>query len=61
MKSEKKCGDETCGCNSSQVKQDEQLVDLTSVVVTNESKKDETKDDPTKFGDWQVKGRAIDF
>ncbi len=59
MKSEQKCGDKSCGCNSTPEKKDE-YVDLTSVTITNEVKK-ETKDDPTKFGDWQVNGRAIDF
>lgn len=61
MKPEQKCGDKSCGCNTSQAKQDEQYVDLTSVTITDEVKKIEPKDDPTKFGDWQVKGRAIDF
>ena len=26
-----------------------------------EEKKDDVKADPTRFGDWEVNGRAIDF
>lgn len=31
------------------------------VEKTNETQLKEKKEDPTKYGDWQVKGRAIDF
>lgn len=51
---EKKCN-ESCVCSSSQeVKKDTQ--------TTNpEINKETPKQDPTRFGDWQVNGRAIDF
>jgi len=41
------CG-ESCGC------------DAKKEPVKAEEKKPE-ENDPTRFGDWQVKGRAIDF
>ncbi len=46
--SDKKCG-ESCGCSETTQQQQKQ----------NEQPIKEL--DPTHFGDWQVKGRAIDF
>ena len=51
---EKKCG-ESCGCNTSQeMKKDDQVSNV-------EISKEKIEQDPTRFGDWQVNGRAIDF
>lgn len=52
---QKKCG-ESCGCNSSQ----DVKIEVSKVDNQNE-KTEEIKLDPTRFGDWEVKGRAIDF
>ncbi len=52
---QKKCG-EFCGCNSSQ----DVKIEVSKVDKQNE-KTEEIKLDPTRFGDWEVKGRAIDF
>lgn len=50
----KKCG-ESCGCAATpDVKKDAQI----SKTEIPQEKKDQ---DPTRFGDWQVNGRAIDF
>ena len=51
----KKCG-ESCGCNTSQ----DVKIEVAKVDNQNE-KTEEIKLDPTRFGDWEVKGRAIDF
>ncbi len=51
---EKKC-DQSCGCSTSQeIKKDEKITDTR----INQEK---IEQDPTRFGDWQVNGRAIDF
>ncbi len=55
----KKCGNESCECAS---KKDEQtLVDLTTVANVSQNKKEDKILDPTHFGDWQVNCRTIDF
>ncbi len=50
---QKKCG-ESCGCGSKQDSKND------ASKVENE-KTEELKPNPTRFGDWQVNGRAIDF
>jgi hypothetical protein len=63
---EKTCG-ESCACNieqpnnqnPNQSKIPEQIIDLTTPAKTKEET--QTKLDPTRFGDWELKGRAIDF
>lgn len=52
---DKKCG-ESCGCTvAAEIKKDDQVA---KIETTN---KEKTEQDPTRFGDWQVNGRAIDF
>lgn len=44
------------------IKKDEKPTDLTAVKIEEDSKKtDESQKDRTKYGDWQVNGRTIDF
>ncbi len=58
---EKKCG-QSCGCNTSQeIKKDEQISNQTISFPNTEISKEKIEQDPTRFGDWQVNGRAIDF
>ncbi len=57
---EKKCG-ESCGCSASQeIKKDEQIPEV-EINFPNTKTKEKIEQDPTRFGDWQVNGRAIDF
>lgn len=57
---EKTCS-ESCACNQAQEpKKPEQILDLTTPPKT-QSTKEENKPDPTRFGDWEINGRAIDF
>ncbi len=51
---EKKCG-ESCGCSASQEKKKDDQVSNAEI------SKEKIEQDPTRFGDWQVNGRAIDF
>jgi hypothetical protein len=58
---EKKCG-ESCGCNPSQeIKKDEKITNAEITFPNPENPKNKIEQDPTRFGDWQVNGRAIDF
>ena len=58
---EKKCG-QSCGCGTSQeMKKDEPVSNVEISFPNPEISKEKTKQDPTRFGDWQVNGRAIDF
>jgi hypothetical protein len=45
----KNCG-ESCGCS-----------DKSMSKTSSEKPVEEIKADPTRFGDWEVNGRAIDF
>ncbi|MBP7710645.1 MAG: DUF1674 domain-containing protein [Rickettsiales bacterium] len=58
---EKKCG-ESCGCSPSQkIKKDEKITNAEITFPNQETKQNKIEQDPTRFGDWQVNGRAIDF
>jgi hypothetical protein len=48
----KSCGKSDCGCTSQE--------NSTKLEEKNLEKPEEKKD-PTRFGDWEVNGRAIDF
>lgn len=39
----------------------ETIKDNDTKIENPEEKKDDIKADPTRFGDWEVNGRAIDF
>jgi hypothetical protein len=52
---EKKCG-ESCECNDSK-----KNFKQTNLTAKEETQKEKTDQDPTRFGDWSVNGRAIDF
>lgn len=53
---EKKCVGESCECsNALNTKKDSQKN------ISEKPEAEEIKPDPTRFGDWQVNGRAIDF
>ncbi len=55
--SENNCQNSSCSCSENKNKT---MQDLTA--VSSQEVKEEIKElDPTHFGDWQVKGRAIDF
>ena len=65
QQNEQKNCSESCACNISQQpktpeKKPEQIIDLTTPAKTQNTK-EENKPDPTRFGDWELKGRAIDF
>ena len=50
---QKKCG-ESCSCQSA--------TDVKKEEIKEEMKLEEkVEQDPTRFGDWQINGRAIDF
>ena len=59
---EKKC-DESCECHPSQeIKRDEKITNAEITFPNPENQqKNKIEQDPTRFGDWQVNGRAIDF
>jgi hypothetical protein len=60
MKNEKNCG-ESCGCNQAlESKKPEEILDPITLPKTQNTK-EENKPNPTRFGDWEIKGRAIDF
>ena len=44
-----KCG-ESCGCSEKPTQK-----------ISSEKPTEETKLNPTRFGDWEINGRAIDF
>lgn len=55
---QKTCQNSSCSCSGN----NETIKDLTAVSASNKSSQETIKElDPTHFGDWQVKGRAIDF
>jgi hypothetical protein len=58
---EKKCG-ESCDCKTEQeTKKDDQTLSVAAPATKKENQKEEDKLNPTRFGDWEIKGRAIDF
>ncbi len=54
-----------CACKSSQQDQmqlsQDQSTDLKESVISPKSNIEAEKADPTRFGDWEIGGRAIDF
>ncbi len=52
---EKKCG-QSCGCEKMQEQNQEQ-----KNLERKSEEAQEAQKDPTRFGDWEVNGRAIDF
>jgi len=54
---QKKCG-ESCSCQSvTDVKKEEMKEKIKEEMKLEEK----AEQDPTRFGDWQINGRAIDF
>jgi hypothetical protein len=53
-----KCG-QSCGCD--EVKITEEQVKNNAPSFSQEKELPQNEPDPTRFGDWQVNGRAIDF
>jgi hypothetical protein len=61
----KKCGNASCACSqepskSELVNNNEIKLDDTKN-LTNDYEDKNLKKDPTRFGDWEINGRAIDF
>lgn len=57
------CGNENCACSSKENLKSTQTKNLNPETKSssNQDSNSEPEQDPTRFGDWQVNGRAIDF
>ncbi len=61
--STKNCGNNDCSCKSSS--SSEKKISDQNILTAQENPtnqiEDNKKPDPTRFGDWEIGGRAIDF
>jgi hypothetical protein len=51
----------SCDCADQKIQNSKEKIEVLSNIIPEKTPEKKPESDPTRFGDWQINGRAIDF